>query len=162
MPRKRQRRPAAKPPEKRRRRRQNVEKSPPIRMANYNEVLMREHYIKISVNDRFDVNQLKEFQIKAVEIDLESQSLPFFKQYQGSLPSVSDYEDEGNRFPAYKEIPKRQLQYDDIMLRLRWFVYYLGEYLLSCRVHILRELAKALPADKAWDKRKENAWSNTA
>jgi hypothetical protein len=79
-----------KKPKRRRRHPYNVEQSLPIRAANYHELQMREHYIDTSEKIRFDADDLKKFQIKAVEIDLTSPSLPFFRRYPGFLPTVDE------------------------------------------------------------------------
>lgn len=56
-----------KKPTKRRRHHQDTQQSLPIRMANFHELQMREYYIDYSEKDRFELDDLKEFQIKAVE-----------------------------------------------------------------------------------------------
>lgn len=146
---------------KRRIHHKNVEQSLPIRMANFHELQMREYYIDTSEKDRFELDELKEFQIKAVEFDFDSPSLPFFRRYQGSLPPVNE-EDMRRHFPVFEEASTRQSKFNEILDRACWFALYLQSYLNVCMVHMLKELEESFPKDKAIDKHAENTWDSEA
>lgn len=50
------------------------------------------------------MDDLKEFQIKAVEVDFNSPSIPFFRRYPGFLPPI-DEKFMSVKFPTFEEPP---------------------------------------------------------
>lgn len=119
---------------------------------------MREHYIDMSEKIRFDVDDLKEFQIKAVEIDLNSPSLPFFSRYPGFLPTV-DEKFMSRKFPTFKEpaVGTSKSAYD-IKRGLDGLKLYFEKYYFRWLVYMLPDGLTRAALDRAVDKLREYDW----
>jgi hypothetical protein len=120
---------------------------------------MQEYYIDKSEKARFDVDDLREFQIKAVEIDLNSHSMPFFRPYPGFLPTI-DEKFMRREFPTFEEAPvgtSKATHY--IKCQFERLANYFGAYYFRWLEYMLPDGLTRDALDRAVDKVREYDWN---